>query len=159
MRYVRRESDTMLIPDVFLDTSALFSGIWSATGGARLLLKLGEAQAVKLIVSSQVLTEIESVLRRKSPQNLGALALLLDRSRITIISRIPENQLSRCQSIVNYAPDAIVLAAAWTAEIDYFVTLDRKHFLNNQHLHDMAPFTVGTPGSCLAWYRSKLSST
>ena len=59
----------MPTPDIFLDTSALFSGIWSATGGARMLLKLGEAQAIKLSVCSQVLTEIEGVLRRKAPQS------------------------------------------------------------------------------------------
>jgi len=149
----------MPIPDIFLDTSTLFSGIWSATGGARLLLQLGEAKAVKLAVSSHVLVEIESVLRRKSPQSLGTLALLLDRSRIAVVPSASKNHIIICQSVVNYTPDAILLAAAWTAGVDYFVTLDRKHFLNNQQIHDAAPFTVGTPGSCLAWYRSKLSST
>lgn len=149
----------MPIPDVFLDTSALFSGIWSAAGGARMLLKLGEAQAIKLYVSSQVLIEIENVLRRKSPQSLGSLALLLNRSRIAVISETPEDQIAICQSMVRYAPDAIVLAAAWAAEIDYFVTLDRQHFLNNEQIHDATPFVVGTPGSCLAWYRRKISST
>jgi predicted nucleic acid-binding protein len=148
----------MPIPDVFLDTSALFAGIWSATGGARMLLKLGEAQAVKLVVSSQVLTEIESVLRRKAPQSLGSLALLLDRSRIQVVSQVPKEQITLCQTIVDYQPDAIVLAAAWIAEVDYFVTLDSKHFLDNQQLHELAPFPVGTPGSCLAWYRSNLLS-
>ncbi len=148
----------MLIPDIFLDTSALFSGIWSATGGARMLLKLGEAQAINLFVSSQVLTEIERVLRRKLPQNLRTLALLLDRSRISLLSAASEDQITVCHAIVNYLPDAVVLAAAWTANIDYFVTLDSKHFLKNQQLHDTAPFVVGTPGSCLAWYRNQLSS-
>ena len=148
----------MPTPDIFLDTSALFSGIWSATGGARMLLKLGEAQAIKLSVCSQVLTEIEGVLRRKAPQSLGTLALLLDRSQIHVISQVSAEQISYCQSIVVYKPDAIVLAAAWTAEIDYFVTLDNKHFLNNQELHKAAPFPLGTPGSCLAWYRSNLLS-
>lgn len=146
----------MPIPEIFLDTSALFSGIWSATGGARMLLKLGEAQAIKLTVSSQVLTEIESVLRRKAPQSLGTLALLLDRSRIRIVTQVPAEQIAHCQTIVDYKPDAIVLAAAWAAEVDYFVTLDGKHFLDNQQLHALAPFPVGTPGSCLAWYRGKL---
>ncbi len=148
----------MQIPDIFLDTSALFSGIWSATGGARMLLKLGEAHAVKLSVSSHVLAEIEGVLRRKSPQSMGILALLLDRSRIGVVSFASENHIVNCQSIVKYTPDAVVLAAAWTAGVDYFVTLDRKHFSNNQQLRDAAPFAVGTPGSCLAWYRKKLSS-
>ena len=149
----------MQIPDIFLDTSALFSGIWSATGGARMLLKLGEAHAVKLSVSSHVLTEIESVLRRKSPQSLGTLALLLDRSRIAVVSSASESHIVIFQSVVNYTPDAIVLAAAWTAGVDYFVKLDRKHFLNNQQLRDIVPFAVGTPGSCLAWYRERLSPT
>ena len=149
----------MQIPEIFLDTSALFAGIWSATGGVRMLLKLGEAGGVKLFVSSQVLTEIEGVLRRKSPQSLGTLALLLDRSQISISSIVPEDKIIFCESIVNYTPDAIVLAAAWTAEVDYFVTLDRKHFLDNQTVHNITPFEVGTPGSCLAWYRNKLSAT
>jgi predicted nucleic acid-binding protein len=144
------------IPDLFLDTSALFSGIWSATGGDRMLLKLGEARAVNLLVSSQVLVEIEEVLRRKSPQSLGTLTVLLDRSRITLRSRVSDEQITMCQSIVEYVPDAIVVAAAWQAEVDYFVTLDRKHFLNNIQLHKAAPFVVGTPGSCLAWYRDRL---
>lgn len=148
----------MPIPDIFLDTSALFSGIWSASGGARMLLKLGEAQAIKLTVSSQVLTEIESVLRRKAPQSLGSLALLLDRSHIQVVSQVSEGQLTLCQSIVYYKPDALVLSAAWTAKIDYFVTLDSKHFLDNQQLHRLAPFLVGTPGSCLAWYRNLFTS-
>jgi predicted nucleic acid-binding protein len=146
----------MQIPDIFLDTGALFSGIWSATGGARMLLKLGEAQAVKLSVSSHVLSEIESVLRQKSPQSLGTLALLLDRSRIAVVSSASEEHSVICQSVVNYTPDAIVMAAAWTAGVDFFVTLDRKHFLNNQQLHDIVPFVVGTPGSCLAWYRIQI---
>lgn len=149
----------MPIPDVFLDTSALFSGIWPATGGARMLLKLGEAGAIKLWLNSQVLTEIEGVLRRKSPQSLGGLALLLDRSQISPLPPGSEEQIAACDAIVNYQPDAVVLAAAWTAEIDYFVTLDGKHFLKNQRLHNTAPFTIGTPGNCLAWYRNQLSST
>jgi predicted nucleic acid-binding protein len=156
---VKNESDTMLVPDIFLDTSALFSGIWSETGGARMLLKLGEAQAIKLHVSSQVLTEIENVVRRKSPQSLGALALLLNRGRISVCFRPSADHVVKCQSLVEYEPDAVVLAAAWEAGVDYFVTLDRKHFLSNEKLHNTAPFKIGTPGSCLAWYRNQLTST
>ena len=36
---------------VFLDTSALFAGIWSASGGARMILKLGEADTIQLLIS------------------------------------------------------------------------------------------------------------
>ncbi len=147
------------IPDIFLDTSALFAGIWSAVSGVRMLLKLGEARAVKLHVSSQVLTEIEAVLRRKSPESLGSLALLLDRSRIKITPESSPVHLRQCESLVDYAPDAQGLAAAWTAVADYFVTLDRKHFLNNQVMQATIPFPVGTPGDCLTWYRKGFVSS
>lgn len=58
---------------VFLDTSALFAGIWSAEGGARMILKLGEAGAIRLLVSPQVLAEAESALRRKAPETCGGI--------------------------------------------------------------------------------------
>jgi len=51
-------------PKVFLDTSALFAGLWSDSGGARQILKLAEAGLVTLAVSPQVLSEIENSLRR-----------------------------------------------------------------------------------------------
>jgi predicted nucleic acid-binding protein len=56
---------------VFLDTRALFAGIWSSTGGSRMILKLGEAEAIQLLASAQVLQEIENALREKAPGTLG----------------------------------------------------------------------------------------
>ncbi len=49
---------------VFLDTS-----VQSATGGARLILKLGEAEAVSLWVGPWVLEEAKEVVGRKSPKS------------------------------------------------------------------------------------------
>ena len=142
-------------PRVFLDTSALFAGIWSSLGGARLTLKLGEAGAVQLVLSQQVLAEIESTLRAKAPHNLGALALLLDRSRIHIV-QTGESNLLRAQLLVSHTGDAQVLAAALESDIDFFVTLDRKHFLDHLMLREQMPFPMGTPGDFLAWYRTRL---
>lgn len=138
---------------VFLDTSALFAAIWSATGGGRMLLKLGEGKAVKLFVSSDVLTEIENVLQRKAPTFLGGLAWLLDRSNIHIVPAPTADLLQQSRALVHYLADAQVLATAWAAHVDYFVTLDRQHFLNNERMQEAVPFLVGTPGDCLAWYR------
>jgi predicted nucleic acid-binding protein len=49
----------------------LFAGIWSSTGGSRMILKLGEAEAIQLLASAQVLQEIENALREKAPGTLG----------------------------------------------------------------------------------------
>ncbi|MBC7264810.1 MAG: type II toxin-antitoxin system VapC family toxin [Chloroflexi bacterium] len=142
---------------VFLDSSALFAGIWSVEGGARMILKLGEAGAIRLLVSPQVLAEAEGALRRKAPDALGLLAMLLDRSRAEIVPLPTAEVVERFQPITNHRGDAQVLAAAWSAAADYFVTLDREHFLNNPVLKGAVSFPVGTPGDFLAWYRERLS--
>jgi predicted nucleic acid-binding protein len=139
----------------FLDTSALFAGIWSVEGGARMILKLGEAGAIQLLVSSQVLREIESTLRRKAPDLLGLLALLLDRSSVETVPLPAPEVVQESQALTGHPGDAQVLAAAWAAGVDYFVTLDRKHFLDNPGLKEAVPFPIGTPGDFLTWYRGR----
>jgi predicted nucleic acid-binding protein len=141
---------------LFLDTSALFAGIWSAEGGARMLLRLGEAEAVQLLVSSQVLEEIEAVIRRKAEHYLPTLAVMLDRSRASVVPSAPVEVLERCRFLVPHAGDAHILADAWYNEANYLVTLDRAHFLDVSGLARQLPFPLGTPGDCLPWYRRQL---
>jgi predicted nucleic acid-binding protein len=141
---------------VFLDTSALFAGIWSSSGGSRMLLKLGEAGAIHLLVSSQVLGEIENALREKAPESLGFLALLLERSRIEILPLPGEEDDNNTKDLVEHPGDQQVIVSAWSGLLDYFVTLDRKHFLENAKLIEKAPFLIGTPGDFLTWFRTKL---
>jgi predicted nucleic acid-binding protein len=142
---------------VFLDTSALFAGIWSPAGGSRMILKLGETGAIQLLVSAQVLQEIEYALREKAPGTLGYLALLLERSRIEIVPLAGEDVLNLCRRLVQHTGDLQVIAAAWGSSTDYFVTLDRKHFLGNSRLREKAPFLIGTPGDFLSWFRGKMT--
>ena len=143
-------------PRLFLDTNALFAGIWSAEGGGRMLLRLGEAGAVKLLVSAQVLREIEEVIRRKATQHLPTLALLLDRSQTEVVTPARVDIMEFCQTLVPHPGDARILSDAWLSSADYLVTLDRAHFLNAPGLAGQVPFVMGTPGDCLAWYRGRL---
>lgn len=145
-------------PDIFLDTSALFAGIWSPTGGARLLLKLGEAKSLTLIVSSQVLTEIELTLRSKASHLLPDLTVLLDRVGVMVADPAPEERFQACLVLTCHTGDARVIADSWASGVDFFVTLDRQHFLDNRALQEALPFPMGTPGDCLAWLRSRLVS-
>jgi predicted nucleic acid-binding protein len=142
---------------VFLDTSALFTGIWSATGGGRMLLKMGEVRAVDILVSPQVLIEIERVIRRKAPEQLGMLALLLDRSGVQVVDPASSATLSKVNRYLNYVPDAMILVAAIDAHSDYFVTLDRRHYLGNKDIRRAFPLWIGTPGDCLASYKDRLT--
>jgi predicted nucleic acid-binding protein len=145
-------------PRLFLDTSALFAGIWSAEGGARMLLKLGEAGVVDLLVSSQVLDESEDVIRRKAAPLLVNLALLLDRSQASVVGTAPEEIMDKCRTLVSHPGDRRILADAWHNRADFLVTLDRAHFLDVPHLAGQVPFPIGTPGDCLTWVRQKIEA-
>jgi predicted nucleic acid-binding protein len=143
---------------VFLDTSALFAGIWSASGGARMILKLGEAGALQLLISPHVLTEVEGALRRKAPEILDLLHLLLNRSQAEVVSSPSSDAVRQSHALIHHAGDAQVLAAAWQTGIDYFITLDHEHFLDNTPLRNKVPFPIGTPGDFLTWYRERITS-
>ena len=139
-----------------MDTSALFAGIWSEGGGGRVLLKLGEAGKVTLLVSSQVLAELDRTVQTKAPHLVSKAALFLAHSRVTIVAPPAQNLIDRCAALINYDNDAMVMAAAQQAETEFFVTLDRKHFLGNVELNAAMPFPLGTPGDALEWLRTRL---
>ena len=140
---------------LFLDTSALFAGIWSAAGGARALLLWGEAGLVELLVSSEVLAEIEAVLRRKAPELLGCVTVLLARAQITVVPAAEPRSLAVLADALVRPGDVAVVAAALAAQPDFLVTLDRQHLLDNEVLAERCPFPIGTPGDALAWWRAR----
>ena len=139
---------------VFLDTVALFAAVLSETGGSRLILRLGEAGAVQLLVGARVLQEAEGVLARKAPQRKGRFALLLDRANVAVGPAPGRDALARANAVVDYAPDAYVMAEAIAAASDYLVSLDHQHLAGNPGAESL-PFPVGTPGDFLAWFRGR----
>jgi predicted nucleic acid-binding protein len=141
---------------VFLDTSALFAGIWSEIGGARLIIKLGEAGALAILVSPRVLIELEGAVRKKAPDLIPMLAILLERTEMEIVQEGDAIHSVETSELISHPADAAILRAAASAEVDYFITLDREHFLGNQKLRDALPFPLGTPGDFLTWYRNSL---
>lgn len=141
---------------IFLDTSALFAGIWSVSGGARLILKLAEVRSLDIWLSPQVLSELDRALRSKAPEVLGDAALLLDSARVRVAETASEDRVDAFRLQVAHAGDAQVIADAAGMSPDFFVTLDRRHFLDNEALCAALPFPVGTPGDFLEWFRQRL---
>jgi predicted nucleic acid-binding protein len=142
----------------FFDTGALFAAIWSEEDGGQTVLQLGEAGAVQIVVSRQVLAELERTLRAKAPHALATLAVLLDQLRVEVAPEPGREVLATCQSLVGHPGDAMILAAAIVSPVDYFITLDRQHFLDNANMRQAVPFVVGTPGDFLAWFRNRLAA-
>jgi predicted nucleic acid-binding protein len=141
---------------VFLDTSALFAGIWSVSGGAHRILKLSEVRALEAWVSPQVLRELDRALRAKVPEVVGDVAHLLDTARVWVAEPGSEAQVTVYLAPVGHPGDAQVIADAAGILPDYFVTLDRKHFLDNEDLQAALPFPIGTPSDFLEWFRERL---
>lgn len=142
---------------VFLDTSALFAGIWSNSGGARLVLQLGEAGAIHLLVSPQVLLEAERALRRKAPEALPDFALLIERTGLQVVATASADEAKRFHDLIEHAGDAQVMADAAGAKPHFFVTLDKEHFLANRRLSSAVQFPLGTPGDFIGWFRQHVS--
>lgn len=145
-----------MVPEsrVFLDASALFAAVYSETGGAHLLLQLGEAGVIEPWIGPWVLREIEAVLERKSPNSKPYFALLLDRAQIRVGPEASPEDLNKASSIIDYPPDAQVIAEALTLQVNYFVTFDRKHLLGNPRSAELG-FLMGTAGDFLKWWREK----
>jgi predicted nucleic acid-binding protein len=141
---------------VFLDTSALFAAVYSETGGARLILKLGEAGALQIWIGPWVLQEADRVIEQKSPTSKPTFALLLDRARVRVGKEASTEAQEQALAVVEYRPDAQIIAEALTVGVDYLVSFDRAHLVGNPRLTAL-PFPVGTAGDCLAWYRTRLA--
>jgi predicted nucleic acid-binding protein len=108
-------------------------------------------------VSLDVLAELDENVRAKAPHRMSDLATILDLSGVEVVEPPDIVTVQNCQRFLAYADDAVVLAAAITAQADYFVTLDRQHFLENPLVPADLPLIIGTPGDFLAWFRIKLS--
>ena len=123
-----------------------------------MVLKLGEAGVVRLLVSPQVLGELEGALRRKAPQAMGALTLILDRSGVKMTEPPPKEAVRDALTLIDHLGDAHILAAAIGAGVDYLIKFDKEHFLESPVVTGATPFPIGTPGDFLAWYRAQLKT-
>ena len=139
---------------VFLETSALLAGIWSRESTARLTLRLGEAGAVHLLVSALTLAEIEATARDNNPDSLGYLALALDRAQVQVVPSATQDLVDRCQSFTSHPGDARLLADALVERIDYFVTTDQEHFLDQESIRGIVLFAVVTPEELIEQLRN-----
>jgi predicted nucleic acid-binding protein len=140
---------------IFLDTSVIFAAVFSPDGGSRLLFRLGEIGILDIWVGQSVIQEAEEVVRRKVPHTLPDLAILLSIVRTSLGSSPGIREYEQARELVHYLPDARVLAEAMCAAPDWFVILDRKHFLENRLLAKL-PFRIGTPGDFLEAFKENL---
>jgi len=143
--------------DLFLDSSALFAGIVSQKGAARALLLLAEAGQVSIVVSEQVLAETERALARKLPQGLAYFREAIRSAGVRIVRDPSPEEIKSHLDITTHRSDVPIIVAAMKASVDYLVTLNRRHFIDDPKVADRARVAIGTPGDALAWVRERLA--
>lgn len=141
--------------NLFLDSSALIAGIVSAKGAARALLLLAEAGQIAVTISEQVLVETERAVARKVPTALSDLRQAILASQAQIVRDPSPEELSAHPNLISYPADSPIVVAAMHAKVDYLVTLNRKHFIDDPEVARKSGLNIGTPGDALDWVRGQ----
>ncbi len=142
-------------PKVFLDASALIAGLSSPHGAGNLILSLAEAGIITPVVSEEVLMEVERNLEARLPRAMPEYRRFLATCPMEKAGVPSTAEVAAATEIV-HPKDAPILAAAMAFPVDYLVTLDRKHFLNDPEVARRSGLHIGTPGDFLDWLREHL---
>jgi predicted nucleic acid-binding protein len=143
--------------DLFLDSSALMAGIISAVGAVRALLLLGEDDKIILTVSEQVIVEVERNLALKAPKVLPYAREMILHSNLRILKDPSPVEVRKHLDWISHAADVPILVAAARANVDFLVTLNTRHFIEDVNVSRRSGLRIGTPGDALAWVRQQLS--
>ena len=149
----------MTSPELFLDSSALFAGIVSASGASRALLLLAEAEQIAITVSEQVAAETERAVARKIPRALPEFREAIRATGLRIVRDPALDEIEAYADIISHQADVPIVVAAMRVKTDYLVTLNPRHFIDDPAVAGRAKLRIGTPGDALAWVRRALAET
>lgn len=122
---------------LFLDANIWFTAARSPQGGSGYIVMLAKKGRIKLVISGQILSEVEKNLRKK--ENNSTLLRHFDNLSLTKpkLILIGNKNTNKYIDLIN-VKDAPVVAGAIQSGSDYLVTLDKKHFftsiINDAHL-------------------------
>ena len=142
--------------NLFLDSSALVAGIISADGAARAVLLLAEGGLIAVTISEQVLAETERAIARKAPAALSDLRQAILASQAQIVRDPSPDQVSAHPDLVSHPADIPIVLAAMQAKVDYLVTVNRRHFIDDPEVARKSGLMIGTPGDALGWVRRQI---
>ncbi|MFZ2098672.1 MAG: PIN domain-containing protein [Anaerolineales bacterium] len=143
--------------NLFLDSSALFAGIASETGAARALLLLAETEIIQITISEQVVAETERAIGRKVPKALNDLRMAIKASKARIVRDPSIEEVVNHLELITHAADVPIVLAAMKAKVNFLVTLNRRHFMNDPRVAERSGLKIFTPGEALAQVRRQIS--
>ncbi len=135
---------------VFLDASAILSGLISPAGGSGKLLAAGTKKKTKLIATEKIIREVAGNLNKVNVQAKTLEGLLSSRI-IQVINTPSEEKIVKFMPIINDPDDAHVLAGAVHSKATILISLDKKYILVPKVKKALKPIKVFQPKQFWEW--------
>ena len=140
---------------VFLDANIFFAAVRSPAGGSGFILELAKKRQIEIITVGQALFEAEQNIRKKlnlTYLNRHYQNLLEIKPKIQSIESITFEEIAKFKKLIPLK-DIPILLGAIMSEVEILITLDKKHFLENEKLKKIKiPFEILNPGDFLKKY-------
>jgi putative PIN family toxin of toxin-antitoxin system len=149
----------MLLINLFFDSSAFIAGIISDKGAARALLLLSEDKRISISVSEQVIVEVERNIAKKIPKILYLTREFIRETNLIIHKDPNKKEVDEHINWISHPADVPILVSAMKAKVDFLVTLNTKHFLDDPQVTLKSGLRIGTPGDALACVRHQMTRT
>lgn len=140
---------------IFFDASVLIAGGMSRGGASRALLLLAEAGMFRMVISRQIVDEVERNLRRKLPEALPLMAELLAHIAPELVDDPSPTQFGRWLPHIE-SKDAPILEAAVSSGVDYLLTLNTRDF--TPAVASVAGLPILTPAQFITRLREIVSA-
>jgi hypothetical protein len=121
------------------------------------LLSLAAGNLIIITVSEQVVSETERALTRKAPRALLYYREAMRSTGLRIVRDPSPDDVTDHQDLISHQADVPIVLAAKHAAVDYLVTLNRRHFIDDPGVALRSGLRIGTPGEALEWVRECLA--
>lgn len=144
-----------MVRKIFLDANVFFAAARSPEGGSGFILEIAKRGKLEISIVNQVLLETErNILKKLGIQYLNRhyQNLLEIKPKIQSIAFITLNDIAKFKKLLP-TKDIPILLGAIISGAEVLITLDRKHFLENEKLKKMKfSFKIMNPGDFLKKY-------
>lgn len=143
-------------PVVLIDANVLIAATLKETGASRVIIDLARKNFIEIILTDLIFKEAHRNLKAKygNVELLTFFQLLKD-FKEQIKPHAEESNYPEFIDIIE-PKDFHVLAAAQKYQVNYLVTLDKKHFFTDQLRSAKLSFKILLPGDFLNEFRESL---
>lgn len=140
----------------FIDASVFFSACYSETGASFEIFRQSLRGNVQLVISEFVLQETQRNLASKSPKALEWFQEFRDNVDFEVVAASKEQVLEAAD--YTELKDAPIVAAARKAQVDYLVSLDRRHLVGRPEVAQGSGLEIVLPEKLVHEIRRQANS-